>query len=61
MYYCLSVFFCQFTPLVVMQIRGLRCIVSMAWYSLMLIHIWQHWQLTKALAKWKVMKRNIIT
>ena len=38
-----------------------HCIVSMVWYALMLVHIWQHWQLTKALAKWKVMKRNIIT
>ena len=38
-----------------------HCIVSMIWYALMLIHIWQHWRHTKALAKWKVMKRNIIT
>ena len=38
-----------------------HCIVSMAWYALILIHIWQHWKVTKALTKWKVMKRNIIT
>jgi len=38
-----------------------HCIVSMAWYALILIHIWQHGKLTKALTKWKVMKRNIIT
>jgi hypothetical protein len=38
-----------------------HCIVSMSWYVLMLVHIWQHWRLTKALAKLKVMKRNIIT
>jgi hypothetical protein len=38
-----------------------HCIVSMAWYALILVHIWQHWKLTKAMAKPKVMKRNIIT
>ena len=38
-----------------------HCVVSMIWYALMLVHIGQHWRLTKALAKWKVMKRNIIT
>ncbi|MCL2416411.1 MAG: hypothetical protein FWD02_00550 [Bacteroidales bacterium] len=39
-----------------------HCIVSMIWYALMLIHIWQHWALTKAVStKWKVMKRNKIT
>ncbi|MCL2562054.1 MAG: hypothetical protein FWE10_07055 [Rikenellaceae bacterium] len=38
-----------------------HCIVSMAWYALMLLHIWQHWRLTKALVKWKVMKRNAVT
>ena len=40
---------------------SLHCLVSMAWYALMLVHIWQHWRFIKALAKWKVMKRNIIT
>jgi len=40
---------------------SLHCIVSMAWYVLILVHIWQHWRFTKALAKWKVTKRNIIT
>jgi len=38
-----------------------HCVVSMAWYALILIHIWQHWYLTKALTKWNVMKRNIFT
>jgi hypothetical protein len=38
-----------------------HCIVSMVWYALMLIHIGQHWRITKALLKWRVMKRNIIT
>ena len=38
-----------------------HCIASMAWYALMIVHIWQHWRLTKALAKWKIMKRNIIS
>jgi hypothetical protein len=38
-----------------------HCIASMAWYALMLVHIWQHWRLTKAFTKWKVIKRNIIT
>ena len=40
---------------------SLHCIVSMVWYVLMLVHIWQHWRMTKALTKWKVMRRNIIT
>ena len=38
-----------------------HCIVSMTWYALMLAHIAQHWRLTKALVKPKVMKRNKIT
>jgi len=39
-----------------------HCIVSMIWYALMLVHIWQHWAMTKAVAsKWKVLKRNKIT
>lgn len=40
---------------------SLHCTVSMSWYALMSVHIWQHWRLTKAMAKLKVMKRNIIT
>ena len=38
-----------------------HCMVSMAWYALMLVHIWQHWGMTKAMLKWKVLKRNKIT
>ena len=38
-----------------------HCMVSMAWYALTLVHIGQHWRFTKALAKWKVIKRNKIT
>lgn len=38
-----------------------HCIVSIVWYLLMLVHIWQHWKITKALMRRKVMKRNKIT
>jgi len=38
-----------------------HCIIGMAWYAIMLVHIWQHWRFIKALTKWKVMKRNIVT
>ena len=40
-----------------------HCVVSLTWYALMLIHIWQHWQMTKALLylKWKALKRNKMT
>ena len=38
-----------------------HCISSMVWYALMLVHIWQHWRLTKAFSKKKVMRRNIVT
>ena len=38
-----------------------HCIASMIWYALMLVHIWQHWAMTKAVFKWKVLKRNKIT
>ena len=38
-----------------------HCIASMTWYALMLVHIWQHWKLTKAFVKPKVMWRNKIT
>ena len=38
-----------------------HCISSMTWYALMIVHIWQHWRLTKSFTKWKVMRRNIIT
>ena len=40
---------------------SLHCTVSMIWYGLILVHIWQHWRMTKALLKWKVLKRNVIT
>jgi len=40
---------------------SLHCIVSMIWYALMLVHIWQHWAISKALLKWKVMRRSIVT
>jgi len=41
---------------------SLHCIVSIIWYALMLVHIWQHWAMTKAVvSKWKVLKRNKIT
>jgi hypothetical protein len=33
----------------------------MVWYALMLVHVWQHWTLTKALVKPKVINRNKIT
>ena len=38
-----------------------HCISSMVWYGLMIVHIWQHWRLTKAFVKPKVMRRNIFT
>jgi hypothetical protein len=40
-----------------------HCIVSIVWYLLMLIHIWQHWKMTKLLLKFnpKALKRNKIT
>jgi len=38
-----------------------HCIASMTWYGLILVHIGQHWSLTKAMFKRKVMKRNKIT
>ena len=39
-----------------------HCVASMTWYMLMLVHIWQHWQITKSLLmlKWKALKRNKI-
>ena len=40
---------------------SLHCMASMTWYALILVHIWQHWRLTKALTKRNVMRRNIIT
>jgi len=40
---------------------SLHCIASIIWYALMLVHIGQHWQLTKSLTKWKVIRRNVIT
>ena len=38
-----------------------HCIACMVWYALIVVHIWQHWRMTKALAKPNVMKRNKIT
>ena len=38
-----------------------HAIISMIWYALILVHIWQHWAMTKAVFKWKVLKRNKIT
>ena len=38
-----------------------HAISSMVWYALMLVHIWQHWALTKALVKQKIITRNKIT
>ena len=38
-----------------------HAIASLVWYALMLVHIWQHWALTKALVKPKVISRNKIT
>ncbi|MDR0438408.1 MAG: hypothetical protein LBH22_08950 [Bacteroidales bacterium] len=38
-----------------------HCIVSMIWYASMLVHIWQHYAITKAVFKWKVLIRNKIT
>jgi hypothetical protein len=40
-----------------------HCIVSMTWYALMIVHIWQHWTITKLTLqlKPKVLKRNKIT
>jgi len=38
-----------------------HCLASMAWYALILVHIWQHWKMTKSLLKWNVVKRNKIT
>jgi len=38
-----------------------HCVVSMIWYLLMIVHIWHHWGMTKAVFKWKVLKRNKIT
>ena len=41
--------------------RSLHCMASMAWYAMMLVHIWIHRRLIKALVKPKVLKRNKIT
>ncbi|MCL2119896.1 MAG: hypothetical protein FWH27_15875 [Planctomycetaceae bacterium] len=40
-----------------------HCIISMTWYVLMLVHICQHWRMTKLLLKLnrKALKRNTIT
>lgn len=38
-----------------------HCIGASIWLLLMFIHIAQHWQLTKSLTKWRVIRRNKIT
>ena len=38
-----------------------HCLVSMTWYALTLVHVWQHWRLIVAVFRWKVLKRNKIT
>lgn len=38
-----------------------HCIVGSIWLLLMLIHIAQHWQLTKSFTKWRVIRKNKIT
>ena len=38
-----------------------HCLASMAWYALILVHICQHWKMTKSLRKWNVAKRNKVT
>ncbi|NCA80660.1 MAG: hypothetical protein EOM76_10850 [Sphingobacteriia bacterium] len=38
-----------------------HCIGASIWLILMLIHVAQHWQLTKSLTKWRVIRRNKIT
>jgi len=38
-----------------------HCIGASIWLVLMLLHIAQHWQLTKSLTKWRVIRKNKIT
>jgi hypothetical protein len=38
-----------------------HCIGASIWLLLMFIHIAQHWQLTKLLTKWSVIRKNKIT
>lgn len=38
-----------------------HCIGASIWLLLMLIHITQHWQLTKSLTKWSVIRKNKIS
>lgn len=38
-----------------------HCIGASIWLLLMLIHIIQHWQLTKSLTKWSVIRKNKIS
>ena len=38
-----------------------HCIGASIWLILMLIHIAQHWQLTKLLIKWSIIQKNKIT
>jgi hypothetical protein len=38
-----------------------HCIGASIWLILMLVHIAQHWQLTKSFTKWRVIRKNKIT
>lgn len=38
-----------------------HCIILAGWFIVILLHIWQHWKMIKALARVNVMKRNKIT
>lgn len=40
---------------------SLHCIACIVWYLIMIIHIWQHWKLTKAFTKKKVILKNKVT
>lgn len=38
-----------------------HCIGALMWLLLMIIHIAQHWRLTKSFTKWRVIQKNKIT
>lgn len=38
-----------------------HCFILAGWFIVIILHIWQHWKMIKALAKVNVMKRNKIT
>lgn len=38
-----------------------HCIACSIWFLIMIVHIWQHWKLTKAFTKMKVILKNKIT